>query len=73
MAPQPPDTGPYSALSEDEINRQADERLAALYSAQEDPIKRAMEAARIRALGAQNATIGFTGAAQGALAPIGSV
>jgi hypothetical protein len=70
QTPQP-DTGPWSPMSEDEISRQADERAAAAVRGQSDPIRAAARAAAERALGAQGAMVGFTGAGQSALANVG--
>jgi hypothetical protein len=67
-----PDTGPWSPLSEDEINRQADERAAAAIRGQSDPIRTAARQAAERALGAQGAMVGFTGAGQAALGNVGN-
>lgn len=72
-APRPPvRKSPYQVLTDAQIQAEADKRLEAMYASQTDPIKRAAAAAAARALGAQQAEIGFTTAGQHALGQVGS-
>lgn len=68
---RPPVDRLFAPLTEEDINRIASQRAGDILQAQADPIQRAKENAARRALGEQQAKIGFTGAAQKALPGVG--